>query len=330
MRARCPSTVRSERNKAAATSLFVFPSATRAQTRSSAGVNAPGVAARPLIRLSSARARSAHRAASMLLEDGKRRLERRPCLASALHAPLCSAEHKERAAAVEWKLYLRVPLERLVVRCERVIEFACLGGEQAAAARAVRERRHPLETPRVALVPVEQLDGLLSPSELDQRLDLIDDESNRAGLDEPLRPHELDSWCELSHGLERPSRRELDVTESCSGQEVGDSSRALVEDGLRRSSCVVDTPSLRLHEPFEGEVQPVEERLAGLLGGLLTVVREIESKLEVSEELLDLPEEVEEPGLSILVTELLRALCQLRETATRPLVHVDVRPVLGK
>src|SRR5215510_13916671 len=54
--ARCPSTVRSERKSAAATSLFVLPSATRTATRSSAGVSAPGVAARPLIRLSSARA----------------------------------------------------------------------------------------------------------------------------------------------------------------------------------------------------------------------------------------------------------------------------------
>ena len=63
MRPRCPSTVRSERKSAAATSLFVLPSATSAATRSSAGVSAPGAAARPLMRFSSARARSAQSAA---------------------------------------------------------------------------------------------------------------------------------------------------------------------------------------------------------------------------------------------------------------------------
>ena len=63
MRVRWPSTVRSETNNAAATSRLVLPSATSAATRSSAGVRAPGVAARPLIRFSSARARSAQRVA---------------------------------------------------------------------------------------------------------------------------------------------------------------------------------------------------------------------------------------------------------------------------
>src|ERR687891_1730050 len=65
-RERCPSTVRSERKSAAATSLFVLPSATRAAIRASAGVSAPGAGARPLTRLSSARARSAHRAVRRL------------------------------------------------------------------------------------------------------------------------------------------------------------------------------------------------------------------------------------------------------------------------
>ena len=106
MCARCPSTVRSERKSAAATSLFVLPSATSAATRSSAGVSAPGVAARPLIRLSSRACALRPERGADPLEDRERLLERRARLAPPLHPALCSPEREERAAAVERKLDL--------------------------------------------------------------------------------------------------------------------------------------------------------------------------------------------------------------------------------
>ena len=65
------------------------------------------------------------------LEDRERLLERLPRLAAALRATLCSTEREQRAAAVERELDLRMPLERLLVRRERVLELARLRGEQA-------------------------------------------------------------------------------------------------------------------------------------------------------------------------------------------------------
>ena len=54
-----------------------------------------------------------------------------------------------------------MPGERVLVGGERGVEIARLGGEEAAAARAVRECRCAFEPPRVPLVPVEELEGFL-------------------------------------------------------------------------------------------------------------------------------------------------------------------------
>ena len=81
------------------------------------------------------------------LEDRERLLERLARLAPTLRAPLRGAEREQRAPAVERKLDLRMPLERLLVRRERGVELARLCREQPAAARAVGERRRALEPP---------------------------------------------------------------------------------------------------------------------------------------------------------------------------------------
>ena len=134
MRARCPSTVRSERNSAAATSRFVLPSATRAATRSSAGVSAPGVAARPLIRFSSARVRSAQSAApirsktasasSSVARASRRRFSRRWAAPRASRA-------RPRSSGVDLRVPARGPPRSSAAR---LVEAPPGRREQAAAA----------------------------------------------------------------------------------------------------------------------------------------------------------------------------------------------------
>ena len=193
---RCPSTVRSETKSAAATSRFVLPSATSAATRSSAGVSAPGVAARPLMRASSARARSAQSAApirskvasasSSVARASRRRLMRR-----------CAApEREERTSPIEREVDLRVPSESLLVRSERTHRGPRTRGEQPAAASAVGERGDALEPRAFPSYQSRSCSASVSPVELDQRLDVVDDESDGPWLDDRLAAHEFERWIE--------------------------------------------------------------------------------------------------------------------------------------
>jgi hypothetical protein len=61
-----------------------------------------------------------------------------------------------------------------------------LSGKQAPAACAAREGRHALEPAGIPLVPVEQVEGFVPSSELDQGLDLVDDETSGASLGKAL------------------------------------------------------------------------------------------------------------------------------------------------
>src|SRR4249919_1447914 len=117
------------------------------------------------------------------LEHCKRLLERLPSLTPPLRASLCGAEGEKGAATVERDFHLRMPVERVLVGGKRGVELTPGGGQQTATARARCERRDALEPLRVALVPVEQLDGVLPASQLDQSLDVVDDEPGRPRLD---------------------------------------------------------------------------------------------------------------------------------------------------
>ncbi len=90
---------------------------------------------------------------------------------------------------------------------------ARLRGEHAATPRTVRERRYSLEPLRVPLVPVEELDRLVPPSELDQCLDLVDDETNGAGFGDSLAKDRLDCGLETRRCLRGVPERKLEMTE---------------------------------------------------------------------------------------------------------------------
>ena len=176
-------------------------------TRSSAGVSAPGVAARPLIRFSSARARSAHSAAPIASKISSARLERFARLAPSLRAPLRRAERQQGPPVIEGKSYLRMQLESLVEGSERTVEIAVLAGEEPTTARAVGESRDASEHAGVPLVPPQKLDRLVQSSGLEQRLDEVGDESRRSRLDDSFLADEVDVGRKLLDGLLRTAER---------------------------------------------------------------------------------------------------------------------------
>jgi hypothetical protein len=134
------------------------------------------------------------------LTDAERLLQRLPRLAPALHPPQRRSEREQGASTIERDLDLRVPVERLLIRGERVLLAAVLRSEQATAARGHRQRRRALQPPSVTLVPVEELDGFGAAPELDQRLDVVDDETDRRRLGEALAAHECDRRLEPRGG----------------------------------------------------------------------------------------------------------------------------------
>src|ERR671911_546436 len=78
------------------------------------------------------------------------------------------------APAVERQLDPRVQVERILESAQRRLELSGLSVEQPSTAQAVGERRDALEPLRVSLVPVEELDRLVSTTELDESLDVVD------------------------------------------------------------------------------------------------------------------------------------------------------------
>ena len=157
MCARCPSTVRSDRKRAAATSRFVLPSATSAATRSSAGVSAPRrrrAAADPL----------QLRTRTFRPEGGADALEDRQRLAQASRAlpgaASCGAVQRPTRAASDRDRVGAPPAGGGRVphrRARSLVDPPVRGVEQSPAAGAVGERGRALEPSRIPLVPVEEL-----------------------------------------------------------------------------------------------------------------------------------------------------------------------------
>src|SRR5918995_464965 len=108
------------------------------------------------------------------VEDGQRLLEGGARFTPVLQATLRRTEREERAPAVERQLDPRVQVERILESAQRRLQLSGLSVEQPSTAQAVGERRDALEPLRVSLVPVEELDRLVSTTELDESLDVVD------------------------------------------------------------------------------------------------------------------------------------------------------------
>ena len=182
----------------------------------------------------------------------------------------------------------------------------------------------------VSLVPVEEFLGIRSPVELAQGLDLIGHESGNPWLDDALVGQEGDAWLELDHGFLRRSKRERKMTE-CRGRDEADESVrarfARPPSGERRLLC---TTELCEHHALERKAESAEQRLTGLLGGVLRIAGEPKGCQEIAGQALELAEEAQEPRLSVLVARVERAPHELGECLTRARVLVDPEPVLGE
>ena len=330
MRPRCPSTVRSERKSAAATSLFVLPSATSAATRSSAGVSAPGDAARPLMRFSSARARSAQSAApipsktasasSSVTRASRRRFSRR-CV-----APSASSVRPRSSGSSTCACRSSAVCER----GQRGIELARLRGEESPAARAVGERRDALEPAGVPFVPVQELARFEESSELDERLDVVDDEPGRPGLDDPFLPDDRGLRRQVLDDFARPLEREGEESQSRGCDEDHETVRAGLDDVRRSLSGGFRPTALCLSETLERACAQREQAQIRLLSGLMSLASAREARLDVAEQQLELAEEEEEPGPRALVTQLVGDAQEIRESRARFVVRVDPGPILSE
>ena len=152
-RERWPSTVRSERKSAAATSLFVLPSATRAAIRDSAGVKRSrrGSAAADAAQLG-ARPLGPERGAEPF-ERRERLLERLARLATALRTPLRRAERDEGSRVLEGRVVRRRERGRSLELGYRATDVVARAGEQAAATAGGGEASPPARRSAAAWYP---------------------------------------------------------------------------------------------------------------------------------------------------------------------------------
>ena len=216
------------------------------------------------------------------LEDAERLLEGRSRLPTALGPTLRTPEREERARPVERQLDDGVPLERLTVGRQSLVQLARVGGEQAPAARGVRERGRTLEATRVALVPLEQLGRLLAPTELGETLDLIDDGTHESRLSNRLATQGLDERAEPGNRMLRIalSRAPGEPTRISPGM-PHTHSRARVERA--RCSGILGfgaAAQLREHETLEGKVEAGQQRLTRLLRRVEPVSDSLERRLQ--------------------------------------------------
>ena len=232
-------------------------------------------------------------------------------LAAALRSPLRHAEGEQRASAIEGNLHLRVPHECALVGGNGVVERSELSGEQAAAARARGKRRCALEPSCVPFVPVQELDRVVSSSELDQRLDLVDDEPDGSWLDDPLAADEGDTRLQLRNDVVRRAEREVDVAARRRRDEPDLTVVHQLERASGRLPRLLGTTEVRLGEAFEREVVRGEERLAGLFGRLSPGESPLERPLELLAEDFHLTEQEQDVRPRALVPELVHPSQQL-------------------
>ena len=265
------------------------------------------------------------------LEDGERLLERRSRFASPLQPPLRGAEREQRTTAVERELDLCVPVER------------------ASRTRPARSRAHPPARRGVPRQRAQLASAETRPSRL--AFPSYQSRSSRASRDRPSSTS-ASMWSttnRVAPGSTIPSRRTTAVCDArCSTTSLGRSSERARSpraadatrttkrsesrlDDVRRSLPGGFRPTaLCLSETLERACAQREQEQTRLLGGLMSLAGAREARLDVSEQQLELAEEEEEPGPRALVTQLVGAAQEIRESGTRLVVRVDPGPVLSE
>jgi hypothetical protein len=251
-------------------------------------------------------------------------------VARPLGPTLRRAEREEGAPLIHRNRHLLVQLERPREERERILELAGLRRDEPPAACAARERGHSPEPACVSLVPIEQADGVVHSPQLHQRLDVVDGEAGRSGLDDALPAHELDARIQVRDDVVWLSERVIEVSERTRAHEAGMPVRGDLEGMRGCPPRFVGATELCLHEALECEAEPAEQPLSRLLCRLARLAREPERSLELAEDELDLTEQHEQPWPGVLVAELLGAAHQVDERGTCPFLRVRPSPVLGQ
>ena len=144
--------------------------------------------------------------------------------------------------------------KRQLVLGERGVELSGPSREEPSAALAVGERRGALETTSVALVPSEDLDGLVSSAELDERFDQIDGEPARAGLGDRLPTNEREGRLEVRNNVLGCAEDEREVAERLPGDEVFVGVARRFEHSTSCVSRLLEPTQLGLNEGLERKV----------------------------------------------------------------------------
>ena len=225
-----------------------------------------------------------------LLEHRESLLQRCTGLPSPFHSTLGGAEREQRATPIEGDLGPVMPCERLPVDDECSFELSIPRREERPATSAIGERRSALEPTSVALVPVEDLDCLVTASELDQGLDQIDGEASHAGLGDGLPANDSERRLELRNSFFRRAEDESEVAEGLRGDDASVVVAGRSEHAAGGISRLVGTTQLGVNKGLEREVVPGEEGLSRLVGRLLPGSGTIERGFEISEKALGVAE----------------------------------------
>ena len=128
-----------------------------------------------------------------------------------------------------------MPVERRRERGHSGFELTRLRGEESPTARAVGERGDaPEPGARSLRTSPGRLAHLEGSSELDERLDVVDDGSGRAGLNDPFSPDDRGLRRQVLDDVARPLEREGKESKSRGCDEDDETVRVRLDD-VRRS-----------------------------------------------------------------------------------------------
>ena len=159
---------------------------------------------------------------------------------------------------------------------------------------------------------------------------MVDDESGRAGLDDPFSPDDRSLRRQVLDDVARPLEREGKESKSRGCDEDDETVRVRLDDVRRSLPGGFRPTALCLSETLERACAQREQEQTRLLSGLTSLAGAREARLDVTEQQLELAEEEEEPRPCALVTQLVRAAQEIRESGTRFVVRVDPGPVLSE
>ena len=289
--------------------------------RRSVSVSSPLAGARPPMRASSARVRSAQRRAPSCSKPPSARSSvsraGRFILARLRVTPSASSVRASSNGIDTRSCSASAPSQRR----ERGVGVPASGLEEAPTAGRGRDSRRPLKLSRTALDQVEERLRFVEPAERDQRLDVVEHESHRARFPDAALLEPRDKRTKLPMHRLGIAQRELEQAKRRGGDDGRDHHTALLGEHERRSGVsarAVDLTPTGPHQRAHRERERALRFLAGLECRLVRFLGPSAGLAPLAREELDPCEVDERPRQAALLCALLGVQPQGAEQLTRP------------